>query len=254
MPRYATLPTLHKRKATIPLIGNDLTSSGGFTPATPAGLQAWYKDTGIVDDGSTVQQWSDSSGNGNHLLPIGTEPGISIDNLNHHNVVLFSTSDGSTGTPLHKGSALMSGSAATMVIVAYKDSNWGEGGWYTTRAIAQANHHPFSDNNVYDTFFSTARKSCGAQVVTISDNWRILIIRSQANDYRMQIGSTSQFTTATNTFALGSDFILGCGAYDGANQTYAFQGMVAEAVVYNAFVSDSNVANLVSYYQSRFLI
>jgi hypothetical protein len=125
---------------------------------------------------------------------------------------------------------------------------------YTTRAVAQANHHPFSDNAIYDTFFSTARKSCGTQVVTIPNNWVILIIRSQANDYRMQINSTSQFTTATNTFALGSDFIVGCGAYDGANQTYALQGPVAEFAVYNAFLSDSNVANLVSYYQSLFLI
>lgn len=249
MPQRATTPNL-PGIPTVPRLGGG--AVGPFSPDQIAGLQAWYKDTGIVDDGVNVSQWSDSSGNGNHLTPIGAQPDYLGGGLNSRDIVGFTTPDGSVGTALHRNAALMAGTAATMFMVANKQSTWGESGLYTTRAVAQANHHPFSDLAVYDAFFSSARKACGAQVQDIPDTWTIIAIRSQASDYRMHVNGVLQHQTSTNTFALGSDFVLGCGAYDGANTTYALDGFLAEVIVYNQFLSDGQLDQVIGYLRDRF--
>lgn len=250
MPKYPTIPEL-KRRGTIPLIGGT-GAAAPFSPSDIAGLQAWWQESGIQTEGSDVTGWNDSSGNAKNLAILGDLAGLST--LNGHQVVHFNTADGIFGTPLNRGSQLMTGTASTTFLVARKDSTWNESGIYTTKLSFQANHHPFSDNAVYDANFSTARKSCGAQVVTIPDNWRIFGIRSQDNSYQMHIDGTLQFSTATNTFALGTDFVIGCGATDGADQNYALLGDIAEVLVYNAFLSDAQLDQVGGYLATRFAL
>lgn len=231
------------------ILGGD---TGAFSPGDLASLQAWYKETGLVLEATDIIGWNDSSGNAKNLVPLDARPQLQANFLNGFDVVQFTTAAGSVGNPLNFGSAIMAGTAATLFIVGYKDSSWGEAGFYTTRATGQANHHPFSDNNVYDANFSTARKSCGAQVVTISNNWRIFCIQSETGNYRMYIDGQTQHTTATNTFALGSDLIIGVGDYDGINQTYALAGYVAEVILFNEVLSTTNVNNNGNYLADRF--
>jgi len=53
-------------------LGNSVSASqytGGWLPSDESSLLAWYKfDTGITDNEPGVSQWSDSSGNGYHML------------------------------------------------------------------------------------------------------------------------------------------------------------------------------------------
>lgn len=252
MPKYPTLPTLAQQKGTIPLIGGLDSGSGSFSPSDIANLAMWYKDTGIVG-AVNVTQWSDASGNARHLIPLSTEPIRSVASLNGFDTVQFSTADGATGTPLNHGATIAEGTGGTIFVVGYKDSNFAEAGFFTTRTAPDANHHPFSDGVVYDSSFSTVRKNCGAQVLPISNNWRILTMRSQNADYRIQIDATSQFTTGTNTFGFAT-FIFGVGSYNGIVTNYALLGEIAEVVVYTAFLSDGQVAQVIGYLQDRFAL
>src|SRR5688572_22765266 len=82
---------------------------GSFTPIQIAGLQGWWKEDGLANDGGFITQWDDSSGNDNTLLPINEAPQFSSGFLNGLNVATFFGVDGSSGTPLAHGSPLMSG-------------------------------------------------------------------------------------------------------------------------------------------------
>lgn len=226
-----------------------------FSPDQLTDLSAWWKEDGIQVSGSDVTGWLDSSGNGRNLNPLGAFPQLNAGSLNGFDVIDFSSPDGTIGTPLNHGNDLLGGIAATTFIVAFKSSFWNEAGIYTARTNFQANHHPFSDNAVYDANFSTARKSCGAQVVAIADNWRIFSIRSGPADYRMEIDGIAQFSTVTNTYSQGQDFLLGAGAFDGATDTaYAMQGSIAEVIVYNRFLSDVERDQVINYLRTRFAL
>lgn len=54
---------------TLTLTGAGLTSSSSFTPASIAGLQAWYKADALgLADAAAVTSWTDSSGNAFHAI------------------------------------------------------------------------------------------------------------------------------------------------------------------------------------------
>jgi hypothetical protein len=255
VPNYPTLPTIAKQKGTIPLIGAQESGSSSFSPDQIAGLQAWYKDAGIVTSGSDVVEWSDSSINGKHLAAvIANSPTTST--LNGHTVLSFTSTDGGEGgSALGHGEALFSeGNSATVFIVARKSSNWAEAGLYTTRSAGQANHHPFSDFVVYDSCFSDTRKNCGTQIVTINNNWRIFAFRSEFNLYDCYIDGGLQFTTGTNEQAFGSDFILGAGAFNGSVLSYSLEGLMAEVIVYNVLLSAGEMDQVGGYLATRFAL
>lgn len=243
VPLIPTLPT-------VPNLGSPV--SGAFSPSSIAGLQAWYKDTGIVESGGDITSWQDSSGNGNHLTPPLTPPQFGLEILSGINAVFFDTPDGAAGTPLTKGSALLAGTAATLFFVGNKSGTWPEAGFYT--GFTHAHHHPFSDISVYDGGFATVRKNCGAQIVPILDNWRIFSIRSQDGQYGIEIDGASQFSTGTNTFSLGTDFVLGAGTWAAGATANALQGYIIEVIVYNALLSAGQRAQVVGYLQDRFNI
>lgn len=226
-------------------------SSGSFSPDQILGLQAWYKDTGIVSEEGSVTSWDDSSPNGFSLTPTVTSPSLVAAGLNGINTVSFTSPDGVTGSALNKGHAIFTGSAATLFIVANKDSAWPASGWYTVRTD-DPNEHPDALNDVQDAFCSTARKACGSQVVSINDNWRIISIRSQSGEYVIKVDGQLQFSTNSNTFDAGQDFVLGAGGYDGADFSRSFQGEIAEAIAYNTFLSDNQEEAVLNYLRSRF--
>lgn len=229
----------------------EIQSGGNFSPDQILGLQAWYKDEGIIDDGSAVSAWNDSSGNANHLTTgIGSGPGIG--DLNGHKTVSFLTDDGVSGTPVAMVAPLLSGSAATIFVVMNKSNDFPEsGGWITDFGFS--NHHPLATTQIRDGTFSNAQKNCNNQVVPIPDNWRIFSIRSQDSDYRMELDGEPQFNTATNTYSSGDIFLLGAGAVDGSLVTnYALKGQIAEVIVYNAFLTDNQRDAVLNYLRNRF--
>lgn len=250
MPQRATTPNL-PGIPTVPRLGGG--AVGPFSPDQLSSLRGWYNHDSIVTDNLTVQGWNDASGNGNHLVPISAEPIYSIEVIGPFSAVNFVTLDGITGTPLHRNAALFSSTGATLFVVLMKGAAWGEAGaWLTSHSFT--GHHPFSDNAVYDGAFATARKSCGAQVVTIADNWRIFCIRSTANSYQMHIDGQQQFATGTNTYSNGDNFILGCGSYNGVSQNYALEGPMMEALAFNAFLSDADANKVGNYLADRFTL
>lgn len=222
-------------------------SGGSFSPDQILGLRAWYRDTGIQHAESTVTGWNDESGNELNLSVGEFNPAFQAANLNGLDTIFIDTGDGNSGTVLSRGSALFSGTSATLFIVAQKSSEFPDSGWYTV-LTDDPNIHPNNSGDIHDAFCSTVNKNCGTQIVEINNNWRILSIRSRDGEYRMEVDGEDQFSTNTNTFSTGTNFILGSGS-DNAN---AFKGSVAEVIAYNAFLTDNQVMAVMTYLRNRF--
>lgn len=227
-------------------------SSGSFSPDQILGLEAWYKDTGIEISEGGVNAWNDASGNANHLTSLLTGIRPTTGTLNEITVVNF-TFDGDIGQTISMDSPLLSGSAATIFVVMNKDGAVAadSGGWITDFNFS--NHHPLSSLEVRDGSFSSAQKNCGPQVVSIPDNWRIFSIRSQDNDFRVEVDGQTQFTTGTNTFSNGDLFLIGAGGCDaGLTPSFFLQGSIAEVIVYGVFLSDAQRDAVITYLRNRF--
>lgn len=230
-------------------------SGSEFSPDQISGLSAWYKDAGLTIEGSNVTQWNDSSGNAKHLtIGIGETPQVGLAALNGINVVNFTTLDGVSGSPLTFGGPLLAGSEATLFVVLNKSSDFPDSGAWVTD-FNFANHHPNTGLVIQDGAFSTSQKNCGAQVVPVPDIWRIFSVRSQNNDYRMEVDGQNQFTTGSSAFSNGDIFCLGVGSFDvDALTDFALKGSIAEVIVYNAFLTDGQVESVLNYLRNRFAL
>lgn len=253
MPCYPTIPTLHGRRGTIPLIGG-LNGSASFNPATDARVAAWYNETSVqVTDG--VDAWEDATTNNNDLsLVLGSgsaKPQYLTEDseINNHNSVTFA----SAGEALRRTSA-PSGitTAATLAFVARKNAV-SQGGFYA-QGFASGNHHPFSDGVVYDGLFSTTRQTCGTPSPATEGSYHIWIIHAQNSNYRVEIDGVQLFATSTYTFNAGSRFTLGCGSDDGATIGFSLAGRIAEVILLNTVLSSGDRAAVRSYFETKFAL
>lgn len=251
MPDFPTIPSLHGRKATIPLIGGEA-GSASYNPATDPRLVAWYNESTIqVSD--DVDAWDDATSNNNDLTTVlgagSLKPHFVSEAINTHSAVQFAAQ----GEALRRTSAPAGiTNAATLALVCQKDAV-SQAGFYA-QGFASGNHHPFSDAVVYDGLFSSTRQTCGTPSPATEGAFHIWIIQAQNNNYRLEIDGTQLFSTSTYTFNAGSRFTLGCGSDTGAVIGFSLAGMIAEVHLLNAFLSTPDVAAVRTYLENRFAL
>lgn len=253
MPEHPTIPTVHGRKGTIPLIGS-LGGSATYNPATDSRLVGWYNESSVVltDD---VDAWNDATSHNNDLttvLGVGDlKPHYLLEDseINNHNCVEFAAQ----GEALRRTSA-PSGitNAATIAIVSRKNAI-SQGGFYA-QGFGTGNHHPFSDGVVYDGFFSTTRQTAGTPSPATEGTYHIWIIHAENNNYRIEIDGVQLFATATYTFDAGNRFTLGCGSDNGTVIGFSLAGRIAEIHLFNTVLSATDRGAVRTYLETRFAL
>jgi hypothetical protein len=158
-------------------------------------------------DGATVSTWPDVSGNGRNATAPGNSPVCKTNIVNGLRVVRFTQSP---ATPLVTAN-FMSGftSGEGFIVVRIFPANTTTGGWW--EGGTQSNSlHPFSDNNIYEGFGSTVRKSLGASPTTLNV-FNVWNVSSASGAWTARINSTTVHTTSTNTVGFQNSLTVGSG-------------------------------------------
>jgi hypothetical protein len=202
-----------------------------WTPDALPSLTLWLKgDTLSGADGSNVSLWSDASGNGVDATASVNFPTLQTAELNSLNVVL-STNPPASRMFFPDGATWIDGSpsATVMFVVKCNGSNGpvmsaNPGGWN--------DHYPHTDNNIYDGFAATARKTVGDP--GDMTQWHIGCMRSATNDWKYFFNATEFFSTGTNTVGFGGETLF---SNEGGD---CFNGLCAEVVLFVEALSVDN--------------
>lgn len=223
----------------VALLGDELRSAGGSVGGggptlwepdeLGAGLLIWLKGDELAgSDGDNIAAWNDASGNGRNFTQAteADKPNLEVAELNGLNVVRFtgaSTED--LDGPTLSGIATSCSLFYVVKAVANDAGSGGPGHFGTT---INNNHYTFTDGNLYNGDLSTVRKNTGNPSFDVS-GWNILSIASAPSDWKLRIGGTQLFTTATNTVGLSTAPALG--STNGGSAW--FDGWIAEVVMMN---------------------
>jgi hypothetical protein len=216
-----------------------------WTPASLTSLKGWYQgDLLSGADGASKTTWSDNSGSTNDATTGATGPTLRTGVLGGLNIAEFL---GSNSAALNFPNGMFG--AFTEGSVFYIARNFLDPpavGGFTGAVIGQAgtsgsgDHHPFSDSNIYDGFLSTTRKTVGNPGDLTQ--WYIGSFRSKASDYRFAYNGTDFFTTATNS--IGGQTGVSYIGYGGISY---YDGQIAEIVVCNNFLTETDRQNVEGY-------
>lgn len=210
-----------------------------FTPATvPSVVRAWYQ-ADILTGSNTDPQGTivDSSGNGFDLSAAGAlRATLAAADLNSLNTLRFTAA--SNQRYALSVTILSAASAGSFYLVQKVVSAAVANGSPQWGSPADQTYAPFSNGQIYDSFGSTARKSCGTPTGALT-SYRIISAYSAANDWAFFVdggtggssgGTTALFSTGTNTVAWAA-----AGANLGANASLTvFDGWYAEVIYTNA--------------------
>lgn len=213
---------------------------GGGPPLT--GLALWLKaDAEAYADGAAVTTWHDQSGNGNDgTVAAGFEPVFKTGIVNGLPIVRFATTDTRTMTLPNFMSGFSAGSVFMMLknaaSAATSMTHWGTNG--------DGDFYPFGDGNLYLGDGSTARKSCGAPVATLT-NFHLLEILSASGSWACYLNQLSQFSTGSNTvgFTAAPEF--------GRN---IWGGDIAEVLVYSSALGSTDRAAVETYLDAKYAL
>ncbi len=178
--------------------------------------------TGFVN-GNSVTTWNDISGNGNNVNASSTPTYATSTSFNGKPAVRFANGDRYN---LGNLSAFTSGEVFIVVEADEDPATNGDNGeiWdmgETSRAL-----YPNTNGNLYEDFGTNSRKDNIA--VDALNQPRVYNVRSAANDYEINLGGTSIFSTSTNTVSFENNAILGREGNGGG-----FDGDIAEFILYN---------------------
>lgn len=266
-----------------PFLGGGGGGGGPAAPADGSHLLVWlrgdsnmYSDAGttlVTANGSTVFQWNDLSGNGNHavhntgLFALDGSPTLETAGLNSQNVVRFTAASKQTLTLPNIFVALTSGEAFIVVkkvadpantpdnVTAFWDfgADGGGGGLNS--------HVTYSDGNIYEVFGSTARKSCGNPTPSFASTYRVYSVYSAPGDWQNFIDGSSFFSTGTNTVQFpgngagpsGSSTRCNLGSGHSSPSVNFYADMrVAEFLFYNHKLSGPDRSTVTTYLGARY--
>jgi hypothetical protein len=111
-----------------------------------------------------------------------------------------------------------------------------QGLWYLGTDAAASDHYPYGDGNIYDGTISSARKSTGSPVSSITDQSLYSVV-STSSEWTSRIDGAQQYTTATNT----PDFSAAAELGKGSTGLF-FQGAMQEVVIYGSDQSSNRAA------------
>jgi hypothetical protein len=231
----------------------------GPDPTSVSNLRVWYAawKENSYSDGDPVGTFHDWSGNGYNATAVTTSrPTFKTAQINGKPALLFDgTAFWLTLPDFFTG---MAGAEAFLVLKG--DSTQGSGSlvglWAMPRTDDNENY-PWTDQNVYDGFFSTTRKSCGNSGLAANwyKSWHTYNVVSIAGEYTARVNNTQFFTTASNTAGGASGTNSGNGYRLGRSSSgsgFWFKGWIAELIVYSAKLGSTDRSTIYTYLNGRY--
>jgi hypothetical protein len=223
---------------------------GAFTPASLPNLAAWYDaDQQTEASGAGVATLVDRSGNGKNFIQAtgGSQPTLTFAAINGKKALSFNGS--STSMTCTAGLLNSASAGAWFAVVKLSADPPALAGpvfdGFTSGAFD--NYHPFTDGVIYDGFGVTARNTCGNPTPSLASTALIGTIAGPG-DYRFLVNNTTLFSTAGSTIGFGT----GTRNLGINNATDRLAGLVAEIIVTSAVPSAGDIANIVSYVNTKF--
>jgi hypothetical protein len=218
----------------------------GFNPQSISGLAAWYDASvasSITLNGSTVSQWNDLSGNGQHQVQgsASLQPNYSATNANGKPALT------TTGTQWMQASAFASSSAATIFLV-WKISN-AAGTPFVWQRGSVNDVHSFL-MNPGTSQIQARRGSANQGTATVSglgttDIWRVGTLVFSTTLSRIYNGNTVGTDDTTTVSAPVGNKVLTLFALDSA--TRAGSPGIAEFIYYSSQLDDTQQARVRTY-------
>ncbi len=206
--------------------------------------------TPATADGDLVGTWADQTANGRDVSPDVNlnRPTLKTSIINGQSVLRFNGSSTYLAFALNAFSGV---SAAEGFIIVKKTGNADtKGFWYAGQDTAQS-HHRYSDNHIYDAFFTTSRKDVGTGGPDFSAAFILYNVISVSAEWTLNVNGTQVFTTATNTAGPNTNAAVGTGTGNSGNP---LGGDIAEFFVYNRKLTNAERSYVGGYIQSRYAI
>jgi hypothetical protein len=215
-------------------------------------MELWLRaDAGLLG-GTQVTGWLDQSGNDNDAVQLdsASQPQLVSGDLNGQPAVRFDGNADSLSLP-----NFMAGQAAGEIFVVLKAANTG---------LSTGNSKPYSlggaqgpyngtdytaqDSLLYDDFGSSATFEIGQPKLGL-DGWRVYNVSSSGTGWAARQDGIVLYSTPDNTvsFPTGASLALGQGA-DGS----PWAGDIAEVIVYNRALSNSERATVEGYLANKY--
>jgi hypothetical protein len=129
----------------------------------------------------------------------------------------------------------------------------GDGGLHTLCGQYIGAHVPYTDGNVYDTFYTSARKtltpSAGFSTVSACG----YNPRSTAGSWAAKVNGVEVYSTATNTFSVNADNgILALSPISDSRRIIYFRGRFYEFLLFNKILSTTERSQVETYIRRRY--
>jgi len=238
------------------------TAPGGVT----TGLQHWLK----VDNtaAASLSQWNDASGNNRHMAVAtgSTAPTVTKNALNFNAVVNFDAVTGAfTKTAAQGLQTFTSANTAAEVFGVVKGADNASRGYpWDYGTASRGNHWLWSNNAIYEGFASTMRlgydpvtkaiiEAKTGATVTGSFNpfdWAIYNVRSAANNWGINVNSSTVAASATNT--INFTYAASAGIEIGSHGGLKWKGTMPEVALYNRVLTATERQQVETYFSLKF--
>lgn len=230
-----------------------------FSPASIAGLSLWLDASLGTYDAATggnpvttaapVLRWEDQSGNANHATAVSsTAPSLALSQVNLLPALAF---DGSQQFTIPN--VISSATAASAFVVVIPSSTSSDSGPLIGNfgTASSSSHYPYRLGSIYDKWASTTRKGPISQPAGFM-SWHLYNVQNATGDWRYYFNGSQHFSTTTNTFSpstYGSSTYIGL---DQAGGTYRFRGHIAEILIYNTTLSETDRQSVTEYLRAKY--
>ncbi len=229
-----------------------------FSPASISGLRLWLDSSvGLYDamsggnlvttNSAAVRRWEDRSGNEFHATGTNS-PTLSLNQVNTLPALTFN------GSQYLSLPTYLNGTEASFFVVAKPSSTPSDNGPLlgNVGSASSSGHYPYQAGGIYDKTASSVRKGPITQPSGFF-NWHLYNVTSADNNWRYLFNGSLHFSTTSNTYnaTFGSAPTI---AFDQAGGSYAFNGSIAEIIVYNTALSESDRLAVSEYLRAKFTL
>lgn len=239
-----------------------------FTPASLTGLQYWFKADALgLSSGAYVEQLTDYSANNRHFVKAtGTAQGLdtrgtfSTNQVNGLPAVKFNHTGAVTDTQYNGTGFLTSATASELFIVIKAPSNISDNSknlfaQFSTTDDFNLPLYPANTGTISETFGSTIRRS-GISVGSVNlSTWNLYNVAGASNDWMAKLNGVTLTSSTSNSVAFRANPWFGGSGFTstgGNGFGYGFDGHIAEIIIYNYKLTNTERANIQTYIASKY--
>lgn len=233
---------------------------GGNDPLDVSGCWLWvrasndsgtnvscYTDAGttLANNGETIRQWNDESGNSRHLVQTASgERGTWNNNVVNSKAAITMVAASQQHWDVPSLAALTAGECFCVLIFdadppAAQRTVIGDGGTSGVSTFLD------TDGIIYDGWGSTARKTTANPTPSLT-SWRLYNVSSESSNWTNRLDGTQLFNTGTNTVGFTSTPRLG------RSLNVYFDGKFAEYIIYDHVLTSGDRTIVNDYIETKY--